>query len=51
MHKDYDYLIIVAYFFKITWNLKNKIICYQSPRVNRIDNILLSGSYERSLWS
>jgi hypothetical protein len=31
---------------KIIWNLKNKIICYQSLRVNRIYSIVLSKSYQ-----
>jgi hypothetical protein len=35
--------------FKIIWNSKNKIIYYQSLRVNRIDRIILSISHERGL--
>jgi hypothetical protein len=57
MHKDYlkfivayYYLIIVAYIY-IIWNSKNKIMCYQSLRVNKIGSILLLESYEHSLGS
>jgi hypothetical protein len=37
--------------FKLFGIQKSKIICYQSARVNRIDSILLSRNYERSLES
>jgi hypothetical protein len=58
MYKDYlefidayYYLITVAYFLKLFGIQKSKIICYKSVWVNRIDSILLSKSYERSLLS
>jgi hypothetical protein len=53
MHKDYlkfivayYYLIIVAY-FKNHLELKNKIMCYQSLRVNTIHSIL----FFKKLWA
>jgi hypothetical protein len=57
MNKYYLEFIVSYYYLslflisKIIWNSKNKIMCYQSIRVNRIDSILLLRSYERSLGS